>query len=226
MKKAVFFDLFYTLIKPIYYLDRNENDVLGITVEEWEKYAEEEQMYYERAIGNELSPIKIIENIVDSLPYQVSSEQKKEILNLRENRMKYALENVDGKIIDTVEKLHNSGVKLCLISNADVIDCKYWENSKLSKWFDLAVFSCYARALKPDRDIYITAMNQLKVEPIEAIFVGDGGSDELRGAKAVGMQTVFTEYLDKKDLDRRKDILKYADYSITNFSELISIIKR
>ena len=36
-----FFDLFFTLIKPEYCPDMSENEVLGLSIEEWESYAED-----------------------------------------------------------------------------------------------------------------------------------------------------------------------------------------
>jgi len=39
--EAVFFDLFFTLIVPIYSSGRNEYDVLEMDSDEWEKYAED-----------------------------------------------------------------------------------------------------------------------------------------------------------------------------------------
>ncbi len=50
MTKAVFFDLFFTLIYPKY-SEINEYDVIGISASEWEKYSENDVLYYERAIG-------------------------------------------------------------------------------------------------------------------------------------------------------------------------------
>lgn len=51
--EVVFFDLFYTLVTPKYNDLRNENDVLGITVEEWEMYAKDHELYINRAKGKE-----------------------------------------------------------------------------------------------------------------------------------------------------------------------------
>ena len=50
---VIFFDLFFTLITPQYNDFRNENDVLGISKDEWEKYAEDGELYLERATGRE-----------------------------------------------------------------------------------------------------------------------------------------------------------------------------
>lgn len=46
--EAIFFDLFFTLIIPKYHLKKNENDVLGLSVEEWELYAENDMLYKRR----------------------------------------------------------------------------------------------------------------------------------------------------------------------------------
>lgn len=63
-------------------------------------------------------------------------------------------------------------------------------------------------------------MSRLNVKADESLFVGDGGSDELAGARRAGMKTVFTEYLDKKE-DEKSDILRQeADYYIKQFDEL------
>jgi len=54
------------------------------------------------------------------------------------------------------------------------------------------------------------------------VFIGDGGSDELAGAKKVGLTTVMItgiiqELWPEKIPDRRK----WADYEIVNITELL-----
>jgi len=218
--KVIFFDLFFTLILPRYLDGKNENDVLGLTMGEWEQYAENDELYKRRATGQILSAEKIIDEIISSIHTNISDEQKKEVLILRQNRMQTALMNVDNQIINTIQNLKERGIKICLISNADVIDTMYWRESPLNELFDDAVFSYEAKCLKPDSYIYDLAMQRMNVNPKECYFVGDGGSKELYGAKKVGMRTVFTEYLEKKSEEKRKEILKYADFHITDFGEL------
>lgn len=70
--ETVFFDLFFTLITPQYNELRNENDVLGISKEEWEKHVEDDMLYLERATGKETNPQKIIESIVKKAGMTVS----------------------------------------------------------------------------------------------------------------------------------------------------------
>nr|WP_312577162.1 HAD hydrolase-like protein [Sedimentibacter sp.] len=77
--------------------------------------------------------------------------------------------------------------------------------------------------MKPNCDIYNIAIKKLNVNPEKSVFVGDGGSDELLGARRVGMKTVFTEYLDMKETYERKKIMEVSDHHIINFAELTSL---
>lgn len=67
-------------------------------------------------------------------------------------------------------------------------------------------------------------MEHLNVSPEQCLFVGDGGSNELCGAKSVGMRTVFSEMLETKTVERRKDITRYADYQIRHINELFKYL--
>lgn len=168
--EAIFFDLFFTLIIPKYHLQQNENDVIGLSVKEWELYVESEMIYKTRAMGDINSPEEIINEIVGSMPLLVNEVQKKKLLALRKERMKNALINVDFKIVETIEKLNDNGIKICLISNADIIDAMYWTESPLYNLFNDAIFSYEVKCLKPNSDIYNIAIQRMNVNP-EKVFL-------------------------------------------------------
>ena len=220
MIKAIFFDLFFTLIVPTYGKTNNEYDILNLSVDEWEQYAENNILYRERALGFVKTEIEIIDKIMSLMPFEVSVVQKEQVLFAREQRMKNALKTILKDILDTLQELKSKDIKLGLISNADCIDCKYWSQSPLFPYFDDAIFSCNVGLLKPDRQIYVLAMQRLNVSPEQCLFVGDGGSNELCGAKSVGMGTVFSEMLETKNAKRKEAIIKYADYHIKHINEL------
>lgn len=224
MIKAVCFDLFFTLITPEYGKINNEFDLLGISREEWERYAEEPSLYRERALGTVDSEIEIIDKIAAITPFEISAAQRQKVLEARRERMRAALQNVSDDITGVLEILKKKEIQIGLISNADRIDCRYWKESKLFPFFDEAVFSCDVGLLKPDIHIYELAMQRLGVPPEICLFVGDGGSDELYGAKSAGMKTVFSEALEVKDDESRSRIMAYADHHIKNFREILSCI--
>lgn len=224
MIKAIYFDLFFTLIYPHYSLVDNEFDILNITKEEWEECAENPVLYEERALGKVDSEDEIMNKILNLFQNKIDKERRERLLLSRINRMKRALENVDDEIIYTLQELKKHKIKLCLISNADMIDCKYWKQSILSTYFDETIFSCEEGLLKPDIKIYTLAMERMGVTASESLFVGDGGSNELFGARQARMRTVFTEYLERKEENQRKIILQNADIKIDRFQELLQYI--
>lgn len=220
MIKAIYFDLFFTLIVPTYEKENNEYNILGLSVDEWEQYAENDILYRERALGWVKNETEIMDKIMSLIPFEVNAAQKEKVLYAREQRMKNALNMVSKEILDVLKKLKSMDIKLGLISNADCIDCKYWNYSPLAQYFSDAVFSCNVGLLKPDKQIYDLAMQRLDVSPEQCLFVGDGGSNELFGAKSAGMGTVFSEMLETKTVEQRENIIKYADYHIRHMNEL------
>jgi putative hydrolase of the HAD superfamily len=222
---VVFFDLFFTLITPQYNDFRNENDVLGMAKEDWEKYAEDDGLYLERATGRETNPQKIIESIVKKIGMTAGENQIKEIFKLRENRLKKSLIDVDYKIINALLDIKKSGKKLCLVSNADIIDAMYWNESPLNDLFDDTIFSYEVGYLKPQNEIYEIGLKKMNTIPQKCFFVGDGGSDELKGAKKLGMKTIQTGYLLEEERKDYNSIKNFADYYIKDFREIIDIVK-
>ncbi len=224
MIKAIYFDLFFTLIVPIYEKTNNEYEILNLSVSEWEQYAENDILYHERALGFVKTEKEIIDKIVSLMPFEVSVIKKEQVLFAREQRMKNALQMISKEILDTLEKLKLKDIKLGLISNADCIDCKYWNQSPLFRYFNDSIFSCNVGLLKPDRQIYNLAMQRLDVSPDQCLYVGDGGSNELYGAKSAGMGTVFSEMLETKNAPQRESIIKYSDYHIKHINELFNYL--
>lgn len=221
---VVFFDLFFTLVTPKYNDLRNENDVLGITKEEWERYAEDDELYLKRATSKNISPEQIIEDIINKMEIDVNENGKKEILKLREERLKKSLIDIDSTIIDVLLDIKKNGKQICLISNADIIDVMYWNESPLNNLFDSTVFSYEVGYLKPQIEIYKIALERMNISPQKSIFIGDGGSDELKGAKKLGIKTIQTGYLLENERKDPNSIKDFADYYIEDFKELINIV--
>ncbi|WP_461615390.1 HAD family hydrolase [Clostridium sp. Marseille-QA1073] len=157
---VIFFDLFFTLVTPKYNDLRNENDVLRITKAEWEKYTEDNELYVKRATGQEKKPQKIIEGIVEKMQIDVKECEKIEILKLREERFKKSLIDVDSTILDVLADIKKNGKKICLLSNADIIDVMHWEKSPLNGLFDDTIFSYEVGYLKPQTEIYDIALKK------------------------------------------------------------------
>jgi putative hydrolase of the HAD superfamily len=93
--------------------------------------------------------------------------------------------------LDTLAQLRRRGYLLGLITVCSEDVEQLWEETPFAGMFDATVFSCSAGMRKPDARIYQLALDQLGIDPGEAIFVGDGANDELAGAERVGMRAVL-----------------------------------
>jgi putative hydrolase of the HAD superfamily len=85
-----------------------------------------------------------------------------------------------------------------VVTNANDLDAAPWGRHGLARLFDVFVSSHEERLLKPDPRIYRLACSRLGISPGDAMFVGDGGSDELRGAAEAGLEPLWcTWFLDR-----------------------------
>jgi putative hydrolase of the HAD superfamily len=115
---------------------------------------------------------------------------------------------------------------LGLISNADVMEVATWSESPLAGLFDAEVFSCVAGCVKPEPEIFHQCLRQLRLTPGECLYVGDGGSDELTGAKNIGMPTVFVSGVIAEFWpDRIPQRLAICDYHIERIPQILTLLE-
>ena len=201
--KVIYFDLFNTLVKSDRgYLEQyfdSELDKLGDL-----GILKDEEM--------------TINEIVKRNPELLENHSIDEMCKYYDLCMKQSFVNIDEDILSMLGSLKEMGYKLCIISDAAYVDIKGYENSLLANYFDDVVFSCEHGVVKPNKEIYEIALAKMG-NPIESFFVGDGGHDELVGAKAVGMKTIKVEWFKKYDL------YDCVDYVINIPSYLVNIFK-
>jgi HAD superfamily hydrolase (TIGR01509 family) len=114
--------------------------------------------------------------------------------------------HVEPMILQTLAALQERGVPFGLVSNCEATEVTAWAESPLAPFFSAPVFSWQVGYAKPDRDIYDLACARLGVAQAEALFVGDGGSDELAGAACAGLTPYQARwFLDRYPEPRRRD---------------------
>jgi putative hydrolase of the HAD superfamily len=97
-------------------------------------------------------------------------------------------ERFDPEAIAMLRELRDRGLKLAVVSNCFPKDVEAWPRCSGAQWFDTSVFSFDVGAAKPEPQIYLEAVQRLGIESAEAVFVGDGGDDELLGAERAGLR--------------------------------------
>jgi putative hydrolase of the HAD superfamily len=93
------------------------------------------------------------------------------------------------------EELKASGVSIGVLSNTwtrGVLLRGYLDRLGAGRFVGVGVFSCEEGIRKPHRDIYQRALDGLRVEATEAMFVGDRVREDVLGPQALGMRAVLT----------------------------------
>lgn len=221
--QAVIFDLFHTLIAVNDAPGKNTYEILGISKKAWN-----DQLFLhstELSRGKIKDVYQIIEMMAHAIEPSIPLSVIKEATENRLERFRYALKFVKPVTLAVLKQIKALNKKIGLISNVIYNDIIYWNESPFSKYFDSTIFSCNVGYVKPEREIYLLGLKDLKVQAHQCIFVGDGGSDELRGAKEIGMKTVLTtEIIARHWPETINERKKYADYVINNLAELLDLI--
>ena len=195
--KAVLFDLFHTLARvpsPGLAGEASVPQILGVPAAEWQR------LYYDddvlgRCLGRVVDGVDAMRRVTHSIDPTVPEERILAAVESRRRRFEAGLTGIEGGMLDALDRLRAAGVRTALVSDAGADDVESWQRSPLHERLDTVVFSYQLGVRKPDSRIYERALDTIDVRPGEAIFVGDGGSDEHRGARAVGMKTVLVTRL-------------------------------
>ena len=223
-RKAFIFDLFDTLtgfesnwsvIPPV-------SVMLGLNSKAWN-----DQLLLhsnDRLTGKLQDPFLIIKNMAHNIDNTIPDEVIHQVVINRTKRYSDALRNIPAENIETIRKLRLLNKKMALLSNADVMECSGWDKSPLRPFFDVVVFSCEAGFAKPDPAAYEFCMNKLGISDSDCVFVGDGGSNELAGARSLGITTVFVS--DKMKVKQPEAVhvrIQQSDYHIDSIPELLNL---
>ncbi len=98
----------------------------------------------------------------------------------------------------TLSGLRAKGLKLVLVSNGYTKDIEHvLSELDLKKWFDAVVCIDSCGCAKPDKRIFLYALETVGVTPEEAVFVGDSIEYDYEGAQAVGIKPFLIDREDK-----------------------------
>jgi len=197
LPKAILFDLFHTLVSvppPALTGERSVPELLGVSAAEWQR------RYYDddvlgRTVGAVVDAFEAMRLVTHSIDPTVPEDRIRAAVESRRRRFERGLVDVDAAMLDALDRLRAAGIRIALVSDAGADDVDGWTRSPLRERFDAVLFSYEIGVRKPDSRIYERALDLVGARPADAIFVGDGGSDEHRGARTVGLRTVLVTRL-------------------------------
>ena len=144
--------------------------------------------------------------ISDELNLGLSETQRQEIARDRACNMKnYIPYPGINEVLETLSKTHRLGI----ISDTWPSIEQQLEYLGIARYLSFRTFSCYVGVFKPDRRMYLDALDKSGVSPNEAVFIDDSVHN-LEGAAALGILPVLiaanpeadveTSFLKIKDL--------------------------
>jgi putative hydrolase of the HAD superfamily len=103
------------------------------------------------------------------------------------------LMNPYPETLATLEALRDAGRKIGLISDCSPETAQLWPQTPLAQFIPAPVLSCVVGLRKPDPRIYHLACERMGVDPLHAVYVGDGDSNEIHGAHQVRLCPILVD---------------------------------
>ena len=221
MTKGVIFDLDNTLVDFMKMKREAINAAIHSMIDAGLKLTPEEvqeridTIYKERGIE--------FQNVFDQLLYDVFQKVDYKILSagiIAYRRAREAALVPYPHVNITLVKLVKRGLKLAVVSDAPSREA--WLRLCYLNFhhiFDYVITFEDTGERKPSPAPFRKALELLRIQPHEAVMVGDWAERDMVGAAAVGMITVFARYGDTFGT-----IETNANYEINDISELLGVI--
>lgn len=149
---------------------------------------------------------------------EIGVQENKEFLakKIFELWWEYADLEVYPDVIETLVQLKARGVKTGVITNGLRRDFEQILGKvKLTDFFDVVVGIDTCNKAKPDKEIFLHAVNMLDVSPEQAIFIGDSVKYDYEGAKHAGLKSLL--------IDREGKVSESID-AIRSLAEVLQYI--
>jgi putative hydrolase of the HAD superfamily len=226
--KAVLFDLFHTLANvppPATVGEPTLPEILRVPTAEFQRHYYDEDTLG-RCLGRIHDDVEAMRLIARSIDPAVTEERILAAVESRRRRFEMALVGIETAILAALDRLAAAGIRTALVSDAGADDVASWVRSPLKERLDAAVFSYELGVRKPDPRIYRHALDAIGARPEETLFVGDGGSDEHRGARAVGMRSVLvTRFLRTWWPEKIEERRPHADWEFEDVAAFVDALE-
>ena len=196
--------------------------MLGVTREAWNR-----QLLgcsRPRLVGQWTDPVAIMRAMAHAIDPLIPEEVIRRTTEKRIEKFAASLIHIPAGTVSVLTALRNAGKKLALVSNADVMEIQAWDRSPIAGLFDAVLFSCHVGLAKPEPEIYSLCLARLDAAAEECVFVGDGGSNELEGARECGIAAIMmTGIIKEMYPERIEEGKRQADFVIDDLAELVTV---
>tara|TARA_Y100000748_G_scaffold230064_1_gene194086 strand:- start:171 stop:860 length:690 start_codon:yes stop_codon:yes gene_type:complete len=225
MLKAVIFDLDNTLVDFLYMKNQAIESAIngmiqsGLKVEK--KLAKELIFEIYEKKGYEYQEVlnQFIISINGSIDYKILAAGIVCYRKAKEQSLR-----TYPKVQDTLSKISDLDLKLGLITDAPSREA--WTrlySVNIHNSFDRVLTSDDTNAFKPSPKPFKLMLRYFKIDPAEAIMVGDWPERDLDGAKSVGIKTAFAKYGASSFNEQQHGD---SDVVLESIDDIISYIKK
>ncbi|HEV3310029.1 MAG TPA: HAD family hydrolase [Chloroflexota bacterium] len=126
--------------------------------------------------------------------------------------------------IETLRVIHDSGVKIGIISNAHLLPYmmrRDWQNLGITPFVDASLVSSETGVRKPHPSLFERLLLMLDVQPHQAIFVGDRVFDDVGGAHTAGMRAILTREFRQEEVDATTD---QPDFIVDRLEDILPYV--
>lgn len=191
---------------------------------EWQRRFYDEDTFG-RATGRVRDSVEAMRLVARSLDAGVTEAQILTAVESRRRRFELALTCIEPATLEALDRLRAADIRTAIVSDAGADDIECWQQSPLASRIDAVVFSCDVGVCKPHAGIYRHALAAIEAHPAAAMFVGDGGSNEHHGARALGMATVLvTRLLATWWPDRIESRRPHADWEFDDVAAFVAAL--
>ena len=230
MKKALLFDFGGTLdTDGIHWSEKFFEVYMHFHIPVSKENFREAFVYSERTIANIIKPdFNLKQTLKTQITYQLEYLQKSNLVpevfsfitdELTEYCYRTVIQNVEisKEILEQLAPEYLLAVISNFYGNIETV----LEELSLKKYFTSIVDSAVVGIRKPDPKIFEIALNELGVNPIDAVMIGDSYNNDIVPAKAIGCKTIW---INNKGWDEQNENNK-ADIIIKSFKELPQILE-
>jgi putative hydrolase of the HAD superfamily len=224
--KAVLFDLFGTLVPnlapEVWTLSCEKiAGILGIDPEDYGRLWSER--FEERMTGRIQDGPGQFDDILQQLNHPVDAGIRERAYQAHREMLARALQpKVDA--IDTLNRILDRQLRLALVTDCSSAAPEILDTTPLGTYFSCRASSAHLGTRKPDPLMYQHVIEELQVEASDCLYVGDGNSHELPGAKKLGMTTVWVDNGEEQYWQERFE--PAGDHTIQQLGELIPLLDR
>jgi len=221
--QAVIFDMYETLVtqfcSPLYYGTEIAGD-LGLSPAEFLPGWRATEL--DRATGK-LTFEETMERLMKAHGV-FSTERHRQVVEKRIAIQADCFNHLHPGILPMLSGLKERGIRIGLITNCFSEEAKLIRESELFPYFDAPCLSWEEGVRKPDPAIYRTCLHRLGIAPENCLYVGDGGSQELEAARALGMQTIQATWYRQSAFEHKQAAIQPEFAQVAEPMELLELL--